>query len=67
MPRARNTRRGDAPRSRQPPVERDPDIPHWLPAGDGWDKLPPNIREAVSRFIAPAYRRLVLEAPSEIP
>lgn len=66
MPRARKTKRGDAPRSRQPPVERDPDIPHWLPAGGGWEKLPQEIRETVSRFITPAYRRFVLEAPSEI-
>jgi hypothetical protein len=67
MPRARKSKRGDRPRSRQPPVERDPDIPHWFSAGSGWEKLPQEIREAVSRFIAPAYRRFVLEVPSEIP
>ena len=68
MPRARKTkpRNPRTPRSRKPPVERGPDVPHWLPAGTCWEKLPQIIRDAVARFVAPAYCRFVLEAPSQI-
>jgi len=68
MPRTRKTKPRNlrTPRSRKPPVERGPDVPHWLPAGTCWEKLPQIIRDAVSRFVAPAYHRFVLEAPSEI-
>ena len=41
-------------------------MPPWLPAGTCWDKLPETIRDAVSRFVAPAYRRFVLDAASEM-
>ena len=43
-----------------------PDIPHWIPTDDGWRDLPKNIREAVPKILAPAYRRFVLEAPGEL-
>jgi hypothetical protein len=69
MPRAdkaKSTGRRKPRPSRKPAVERGLDVPHWLPAGTCWDKLPENVREAVSRFVAPAYRRFVLDAPSEI-
>ena len=69
MPRAdkaKSTGRRKPRPSRKPPVERGPDVPHWLPAGTCWERLPENVREAVSRFVAPAYRRFVLDAPSEI-
>ncbi len=48
-----------------PPL-RSPDAPHWLPAGSRWNEMPEEIREAVSRILAPAYRRFVLDAPGEL-
>ena len=67
MPRTRKPKRSSrTSRSRKQPAERGPDVPHWLPAGTCWEKLPETIREAVSRFVAPAYRRFVLDAQSEI-
>jgi hypothetical protein len=52
--------------SRDAPAERDPDVPHWLPAGDRWNDLPAEIRQAVPRILVPAYRRFVLDAPGEL-
>ncbi len=70
MPRAgksKSTPRRRKPRpSRQRPVERGPDVPHWLPAGKCWDKLPDDLRESVLRLIVPAYRRFVLDASNEL-
>jgi hypothetical protein len=43
-----------------------PDVPHWLPTGCYWNELPENIRQAVPRILAPAYRRFVLDAPGEL-
>jgi hypothetical protein len=47
-------------------VERGPDVPHWLPADNRWNQMPQEIRLAVSRILAPAYRRFVLDAPGEL-
>ena len=46
-----------------PPV---PDAPYWIPNDGRWKKLPQQVREAVPRILAPAYRRFVLEAPGEM-
>jgi hypothetical protein len=43
-----------------------PDIPHWISTDERWRDLPKNIREAVPKILAPAYRRFVLEAPGEL-
>ena len=53
-------------KTREPSVPLAPDIPHWLPTGQHWDDLSPNIRQAVPQILAPAYRRFVLEAPGEL-
>jgi hypothetical protein len=58
MPRAdkpKPTRKGRKPRPSR-------DVPHWIPAGKQWKKLPKNVRDAVSRILAPAYRRFVLDS-----
>ena len=47
-------------------VPRNPDAPHWIPAGNRWNEMPEKIRQAVSRILAPAYRRFVLDAPGEL-
>jgi hypothetical protein len=52
--------------SRNAAAERDPDVPYWLPAGDRWNDLPAEIRQAVPRILVPAYRRFVLDAPGEL-
>jgi hypothetical protein len=57
---ARPKKRGDAA------IPRDPDAPHWIPSGRRWDEMPENIRQTVSRLLAPAYRRFVLDAPGEL-
>jgi hypothetical protein len=48
------------------PIQPDPDVPHWVPTGDRWNGLPEEIRRAVPRILAPAYRRFVLDAPGEL-
>ncbi len=60
------------PRPKAPPLKAEPadppgpDIPYWIPNDAGWKKLPQQVREAVPRILAPAYRRFVLEAPGEL-
>jgi hypothetical protein len=48
------------------PLELCPDVPHWLATDSRWQDLPQEIREAVPKLIAPAYRRFVLDAPGEL-
>jgi hypothetical protein len=43
-----------------------PDLPYWLPSGSNWNGLPREIRDAVPRVLAPAYKKFVLEAPGEL-
>lgn len=66
-PRPRKPKKPTRPKkTRKPPVQLSPDVPHWIPTGKHWDDLPPNIRQAVPRILAPAYRRFVLDAPGEL-
>lgn len=37
-----------------------------MPDGETWQHLPDGVRQAVSRVLAPAYRRFVLDAPGEL-
>jgi hypothetical protein len=63
----RSNPRSHAPQPRDSvPAPVGPDFPHWLPTDNRWQSLPQNIRDAVPRILAPAYRRFVLEAPSEL-
>ncbi len=58
------------PKKKPPPPpatsQHGPDLPYWLPSGDYWDGLPREIRDAVPRVLAPAYRKFVLDAPGEL-
>jgi hypothetical protein len=47
-------------------VQHGPDVPHWLPADQRWEKLPESIRQVVPRILAPAYRRFVIDAADEL-
>jgi hypothetical protein len=37
-----------------------------VPAGEAWDALPQGVRRAVGEVLAPAFQRLVVEAPDEL-
>ena len=50
----------------QQPLERGPEIPHWLPRDHRWSAIPPDIRQNILRILAPAYQQIVTEAPNEI-
>ena len=43
-----------------------PEAPYWLPSGVSWDRLPEGLKHAAVEILEPAYRRLVLEAASEL-
>jgi hypothetical protein len=58
--------RAKKPRPAAAAIPRDPDAPHWLPAGKRWNEMPEEIRQAVARILTPAYRRFVLDAPGEL-
>jgi hypothetical protein len=47
-------------------IPRSPDAPHWIPDNDAWNTLPKKTRLAVSKILAPAYRRFVLDADDEL-
>ncbi len=54
------------PLKEEPVAPPGPDAPYWIPNDGRWKKLPQQVREAVPRILAPAYRRFVLEATGEM-
>ena len=67
---AAKVRKAARRRKRKPhddcPTTPDPDIPYWVPSGDGWKNTPEEIRRAIPQVLAPAYRQFVLEASGEL-
>jgi hypothetical protein len=44
-------------------LPRPADRPYWVPAGDEFDRLPSDLKQAVVQVINPVYQQLVLHAP----
>ena len=58
--------RDDRPANEQTSTrsEAPPSRPYWVPEGVNFDKLPRGLQIAIVAMINPAYKQLVLEAPS---
>ena len=41
-------------------------MPYWIAEAGSWEGLPDGLQRAIPSVLAPAYRRLVLEAPGEL-
>jgi len=48
------------------PAPVDPEMPYWVPRGTVWENMPAGVKQAVTQVLKPAYRRLVLDAPSDL-